>query len=239
MSSISKATKSYVRIRMSIDLVKRKDYGLLAQREQSCELGRYMGVQTELRSSLRLLWDCKRPLSFLATCAYLAVEHAAYCTWLLCPHSIVMMDTLQRSRSLTLVPGEIRSGRTRGSYCSCCLLTGATFVIRTAKLPSGRGTTIPNFLFSSNGDLFHSRSLLLRVQKTTDIRMIQDYFGKTIGPTKKVLLTYGPTGKSRGVATIIFADPAAGAKAASQLDGVKVDQRAMRVSPLKESMYAE
>ena len=59
--------------------------------------------------------------------------------------------------------------------------------------------------------------------------MIQDYFGKTIAPAKKVLLTYGPTGKSRGVATIIFADPNAGAKAAAQLDGVKVDQRAMRV----------
>jgi THO complex subunit 4 len=59
--------------------------------------------------------------------------------------------------------------------------------------------------------------------------VIQDYFGKTIGHIKRVTLTYGPTGRSRGVATIIFSDPTAGANAAKQLDGVKVDNRAMRV----------
>lgn len=65
--------------------------------------------------------------------------------------------------------------------------------------------------------------------------MIQDYFGKMVGPTKKVTLTYGPTGRSRGIATIIFSNPTAGAKAAKDLDGVKVDNRAMRVRKSRHS----
>ncbi len=67
------------------------------------------------------------------------------------------------------------------------------------------------------------------IQKSTNIAILQDYFTQTVGTAKKVFLTYGPTGRSRGVATIIFSDPAAGAKAAKQLDGVKVDNRAMKV----------
>ena len=77
---------------------------------------------------------------------------------------------------------------------------------------------------------FRSAIIYTVTQIPTDTRIIQDYFGKTIGYTKRVFLTYGPTGKSRGVATIIFSDPKAAAKAAAQLDGVKVDNRAMRVS---------
>jgi THO complex subunit 4 len=62
--------------------------------------------------------------------------------------------------------------------------------------------------------------------------LIQDYFGKTIGHVKKVFLTYGPQGRSRGIAQIIFSGPTSGPEAAKKLDGVKVDNRAMRVSSM-------
>ncbi|KAF2842377.1 hypothetical protein M501DRAFT_410103 [Patellaria atrata CBS 101060] len=58
---------------------------------------------------------------------------------------------------------------------------------------------------------------------------IKDYFSKTIGPVKKVLLTYGPNGQSRGVSTIIFAKATLAAEAAKTLDGVKVDGRPMKI----------
>jgi len=58
---------------------------------------------------------------------------------------------------------------------------------------------------------------------------IKDYFVQTIGPIKKVSLTYGPNGQSRGVATIIFSNAAAAAEAAKLLDGTKVDGRPMKV----------
>lgn len=43
------------------------------------------------------------------------------------------------------------------------------------------------------------------------------------------MLTYGPSGRSRGIATIIFNRPGSAAEAAKQLNGVKVDNRAMKV----------
>jgi len=58
---------------------------------------------------------------------------------------------------------------------------------------------------------------------------IKDYFVQTIGIVKKVLLTYGPNGQSRGVATIIFSDGKAASEAAKLHDGTKVDGRPMRV----------
>lgn len=44
------------------------------------------------------------------------------------------------------------------------------------------------------------------------------------------MLTYGPTGQSKGVATITFARSGGAIEAAKQLDGVKVDNRAMKAS---------
>lgn len=43
------------------------------------------------------------------------------------------------------------------------------------------------------------------------------------------MLTYGPSGRSRGTATIVFAKPGSAAQAARELNGVKVDNRAMKV----------
>ncbi|KAM0717217.1 hypothetical protein Q7P37_007069 [Cladosporium fusiforme] len=58
---------------------------------------------------------------------------------------------------------------------------------------------------------------------------IKDYFSKSVGAVKKVMLTYGPNGRSRGTATIIFSKPGSAEKAARELNGVKVDNRAMRI----------
>lgn len=85
--------------------------------------------------------------------------------------------------------------------------------------------------FATNGWL--SFALEIHVYDSperTDIGMNQDYFSKTIGHVKKVLLTYGPQGRSRGIAQIIFSGPNSGPEAAKQLDGVKVDNKAMKVS---------
>ncbi|GME24885.1 rna annealing protein [Neofusicoccum parvum] len=57
----------------------------------------------------------------------------------------------------------------------------------------------------------------------------REYFAKSVGPVKKVLLTYGPNGQSRGVATVIFSKVTAAAEAAAAHNGLKVDNRPMRV----------
>lgn len=57
----------------------------------------------------------------------------------------------------------------------------------------------------------------------------QDYFGKAIGPISRAMLTFDAGGNSRGVATIIFKKPGLANDAQAKLDGVKVDDRAMKV----------
>jgi len=47
---------------------------------------------------------------------------------------------------------------------------------------------------------------------------------------RKVLLTYTKTGRSAGVATIIFGQANSAANAAKQFNGVKVDGKPMKVS---------
>jgi THO complex subunit 4 len=59
---------------------------------------------------------------------------------------------------------------------------------------------------------------------------LQEYFSKSVGPVKKVLLNYNKNGRSVGVATIIFSQAQSAAEAAKKLDSVKVDGKPMRVS---------
>ncbi|KAI9761219.1 MAG: hypothetical protein M4579_001139 [Chaenotheca gracillima] len=67
---------------------------------------------------------------------------------------------------------------------------------------------------------------------------IEEYFSKTVGPVKKALLTYGPNGVSRGVATIIFSRPSAADKALKELNGLLVDGRAIKVEVVLDASRA-
>lgn len=66
----------------------------------------------------------------------------------------------------------------------------------------------------------------------------QEYFTSTVGPVKKVLLNYNKTGRSVGVATIIFQKATSAAEAAKQYDGVKVDGRPMKIEVILGAQYA-
>lgn len=63
----------------------------------------------------------------------------------------------------------------------------------------------------------------------------QEYFAKAVGPVKRVIVNYGPNGRARGSATIIFSGPTTAA-AAVKLDGTKVDGRPMRVRTSRPSL---
>ncbi|KAI5239297.1 hypothetical protein E4T47_06905 [Aureobasidium subglaciale] len=58
---------------------------------------------------------------------------------------------------------------------------------------------------------------------------LQDYFSKQVGPVKKVLLNYNKNGRSVGVVTIIFSQPQSAARAAKELNSVKVDGKPIKV----------
>lgn len=67
------------------------------------------------------------------------------------------------------------------------------------------------------------------------IPSLQEYFGKSIGTVKKVEISYGPGGVSRGIATIIFAQADAASKAFQDLNGILIDQRPIKVEVVVSS----
>lgn len=52
---------------------------------------------------------------------------------------------------------------------------------------------------------------------------------KTIGPIKRVELSYGPGGASRGIANITFPRAELAAKAVEHCNGIKIDHRPIKV----------
>lgn len=51
------------------------------------------------------------------------------------------------------------------------------------------------------------------------------------------MLTYGPNGTSRGIATIIFSKPGSANDALVQLNGMLVDKRPMKVKPSRPASH--
>ncbi|KAJ5101966.1 mRNA export protein mlo3 [Penicillium alfredii] len=68
---------------------------------------------------------------------------------------------------------------------------------------------------------------------------IKEYFTKSAGPVKKVMLTYNQNGTSRGIASIIFGKADTAAKAAKDLNGLLVDGRPMKKSQPKPATAAK
>ncbi|PNS18760.1 hypothetical protein CAC42_5299 [Sphaceloma murrayae] len=60
-------------------------------------------------------------------------------------------------------------------------------------------------------------------------QQIKEYFSSTVGQVRRVFMNYNKTGKSTGVATIIFKESTSAAEAAKTYNGVKVDGRPMRI----------
>ncbi|KAJ5980669.1 mRNA export protein mlo3 [Penicillium waksmanii] len=67
---------------------------------------------------------------------------------------------------------------------------------------------------------------------------IKEYFTKSAGPVKKVMLTYNQNGSSRGIASIIFGRADTAAKAAKELNGLHVDGRPMKIEVVYDASHA-
>ncbi|KAL0638352.1 RNA-binding RNA annealing protein [Maublancomyces gigas] len=58
---------------------------------------------------------------------------------------------------------------------------------------------------------------------------LKEYFTKVVGPIRRCVITYGPNGQSRGIATVEFNRASDAATAAQKYNGVEVDKRPMKV----------
>ncbi|KAI9857644.1 MAG: hypothetical protein M1824_004762 [Vezdaea acicularis] len=103
-----------------------------------------------------------------------------------------------------------------------------------------KATKVPKKNVVPTGPAAKGDSKVIVSQLPTDVSetQIKDYFAKAIAPVKRVQITYGPNGQSRGIAMVTFFRSDAADKAMSQLNGVKVDQRPIKIEVVLDAQHA-
>ncbi|KAL8861132.1 MAG: hypothetical protein Q9178_002346 [Gyalolechia marmorata] len=103
---------------------------------------------------------------------------------------------------------------------------------------SAKGAVKPavaNGLAAASGE---SKIIVSNLPTDVTEKNVKEYFSDTIGPVKRVHLTYGPNGVMRGIVTIVFSRPDSAAKALESLNGVQVDKRPMKIEVVLDATKA-
>ncbi|TVY82426.1 mRNA export protein mlo3 [Lachnellula suecica] len=108
---------------------------------------------------------------------------------------------------------------------------GVRKTVRGGKVTLQRTPTGP----SGNGE---SKIIVTGLPKDVSEPMVKEYFGKAVGPVKRVEISYGPGGISRGVATITFARSESASKALKNLNGVLVDGKTIKIEVIVDAKTA-
>ncbi|KAI9778227.1 MAG: hypothetical protein M1816_004165 [Peltula sp. TS41687] len=122
--------------------------------------------------------------------------------------------------------GRRASGATKrsGNTTPAAPVGGVKKSTRATRSTTTRGN-IPTGPAAGSGD---SKIIVSNLPSDVSESQIKDYFTKAVGPVKKSIITYGPNGVSRGVATVIFTK-ADGASRAGKLNGLLVDNKPIKV----------
>ncbi|CAZ82176.1 unnamed protein product [Tuber melanosporum] len=89
--------------------------------------------------------------------------------------------------------------------------------------------TSSNVPTGPSGKVTASKIIVSNLPFDVSEAMIKEYFTKVVGPIKRCVITYGPNGHSRGIATVEFSRSSDAATAAQKYNGVEVDRRPMKV----------
>lgn len=74
-----------------------------------------------------------------------------------------------------------------------------------------------------------SKVVVSNLPKDVNEAQIKEYFKTSVGPIRRVDLSYGPGGVSRGAATVTFNQPDGATKAFNALNGLLVDSRPIKI----------
>ncbi|OAA67227.1 RNA annealing protein [Niveomyces insectorum RCEF 264] len=92
-----------------------------------------------------------------------------------------------------------------------------------------RGASTKTAPTKPSGIVGESKIVVSNLPKDVSEAQIKDYFSQAVGQVKKVELSYGPGGVSRGIATVIFHHADGASKAFTELNGLLIDNRAVKV----------
>ncbi|KAI1813837.1 RNA recognition domain-containing protein [Poronia punctata] len=99
-------------------------------------------------------------------------------------------------------------------------------VQKTSRQPRNAGKQAPTKAAGGYGE---SKVVVSNLPKDVNEAQIKEYFTTSVGPVKRVELSYGPNSQSRGIATVTFAKADGASKAFSVLNGILVDNRPMKI----------
>ncbi|KAI0536277.1 hypothetical protein GGR58DRAFT_400545 [Xylaria digitata] len=100
-------------------------------------------------------------------------------------------------------------------------------VQKTSRQPRSAATKqAPAKAASGNGE---SKVVVSNLPKDVNESQIKEYFTTSVGPIKRVEVSYGPGGVSRGIATVTFHKPDGASKAFNVLNGILVDNRPIKI----------
>ncbi|KAL6719508.1 RNA-binding RNA annealing protein [Lecanora helva] len=94
---------------------------------------------------------------------------------------------------------------------------------------------VPTGPAAGSGD---TKIIVSNLPSDVNEQQIKEYFTKSVGPVRRAMLTYGPNGVSRGIATIIFSKPGSANDAFVQLNGMLVDKRPIKIEIVVDSSKA-
>ncbi|RKF79100.1 mRNA export protein mlo3 [Golovinomyces cichoracearum] len=87
---------------------------------------------------------------------------------------------------------------------------------------------------NSNGKI-----LVTGLPRDVNEGMIKEYFMKQVGPIKRVEISYGPGGVSRGVANITFARAESAIKAVDECNNVSIDGKPIKIELILDATRAK
>jgi len=108
-------------------------------------------------------------------------------------------------------------------------------VKKNVKQAKPAAQSIPTGPSGRNGE---SKIQVSNLPKDVNEQQIKEYFNKSVGPIKRVDISYGPGGISRGIATISFKNLDGAKKAVEALNGLLVDGRPMKIDIILDARRA-
>ncbi|KAJ8122717.1 hypothetical protein ONZ43_g1153 [Nemania bipapillata] len=100
-------------------------------------------------------------------------------------------------------------------------------VQKTSRQPRNAAVKqVPTKAAGGNGE---SKVVVSNLPKDVNETQIKEYFTTSVGPIKRVELSYGPNSISRGIATVTFLKADGASKAFNVLNGILVDNRPIKI----------
>ncbi|CAM1509157.1 Fc.00g028960.m01.CDS01 [Cosmosporella sp. VM-42] len=98
---------------------------------------------------------------------------------------------------------------------------------KNTKPARGAGAkNIPAKATAANSD---SKIIVSNLPKDVSEQQIKEYFVQSVGPIKRVEISYGPNSQSRGIANVTFHKSDGASKAFQKLNGLLVDNRPIKI----------